>query len=119
MKGNRDKALAALLACSSVRAASEYSGISESTLWRYLKEPEFCTILDQRRAETMQRAAAALNEQLESATQTIQAIMQDNTAPPQTRVNAARAVLEYAAKYDEQANLLRRVERLEQQNELN
>lgn len=67
MKGNRDKALAALLACSSVRAASEYSGISESTLWRYLKEPEFCTILDQRRAETMQRAAAALNEQLESA----------------------------------------------------
>lgn len=102
-----------------VRAASEYSGISESTLWRYLKEPEFCTILDQRRAETMQRAAAALNEQLESAAQTIQAIMQDNTAPPQTRVNAARAVLEYAAKYDEQANLLRRVERLEQQNELN
>ena len=86
---------------------------------RYLKEPEFCTILDQRRAETMQRAAAALNEQLESAAQTIQAIMQDNTAPPQTRVNAARAVLEYAAKYDEQANLLRRVERLEQQNELN
>ena len=85
MKGNRDKALAALLACSSVRAASEYSGISESTLWRYLKEPEFCTILDQRRAETMQRAAAALNEQLESAAQTIQAIMQDNTAPPQTR----------------------------------
>ena len=71
------------------------------------------------RAETMQRAAAALNEQLESAAQTIQAIMQDNTAPPQTRVNAARAVLEYAAKYDEQANLLRRVERLEQQNELN
>ena len=67
----------------------------------------------------MQRAAAALNEQLESAAQTIQAIMQDNTAPPQTRVNAARAVLEYAAKYDEQANLLRRVERLEQQNELN
>ncbi len=45
--------------------------------------------------------------------------MQDNTAPPQTRVNAARTVLEYAAKYDEQANLLRRVERLEQQNELN
>ncbi len=119
MKGNRDKALAALLACSSVRAASEYSSISESTLWRYLKEPEFCTILDQRRAETMQRAAAALNEQLESAAQTIQAIMQDNTAPPQTRVNAARAVLEYAAKYDEQANLRRRVERLEQQNELN
>ena len=67
----------------------------------------------------MQRAAAALNEQLESAAQTIQAIMQDNTAPPQTRVNAARTVLEYAAKYDEQANLLRRVERLEQQNELN
>ena len=67
----------------------------------------------------MQRAAAALNKQLESAAQTIQAIMQDNTAPPQTRVNAARAVLEYAAKYDEQANLLRRVERLEQQNELN
>ena len=67
----------------------------------------------------MQRAAAALNEQLESAAQTIQAIMHDNTAPPQTRVNAARAVLEYAAKYDEQANLLRRVERLEQQNELN
>ena len=67
----------------------------------------------------MQRAAAALNEQLESAAQTIQAIMQDNTAPPHTRVNAARAVLEYAAKYDEQANLLRRVERLEQQNELN
>ena len=67
----------------------------------------------------MQRAAAALNEQLESAAQTIQAIMQDNTAPPQTRVNAARAVLEYAEKYDEQANLLRRVERLEQQNELN
>ena len=27
--------------------------------------------------------------------------------------------VEYAAKYDEQANLLRRVERLEQQNELN
>ena len=57
MKAIEIKRFAALLACSSVRAASEYSGISESTLWRYLKEPEFCTILDQRRAETMQRAS--------------------------------------------------------------
>jgi hypothetical protein len=37
----RDQAIAALLTCSSIRAAADECGVNESTLRRWLREPAF------------------------------------------------------------------------------
>lgn len=54
-----------------------------------------------------------LRGSLEDATAVVRELMADPLAPPQTRLNAARTVLEFALKATEQLDILTRLEALE------
>ena len=89
--GREEKILAALLATSTVRDASKKCGV-----------PELVRV-----------AWDGLRGSLEDATAVVRELMADPLAPPQTRLNAARTVLEFTLRATEQLDILTRLEALE------
>lgn len=115
MRKNSSKAvaLAALITSPTVRDAARASGISESSLWVYLQDPDFSREYEDKKGAIVSVAAERLRSRLDSAAETVQSIMTDDAAPPQVRITAARTVFEYAAKYTDQADVLARIATLE------
>lgn len=116
MKNSRqDAAIAALVSNPTVREASKVSGIPERTLWRYLGQEDFTTRLEEERSKLVSDATERLKSKLAAATSAIAEVMEDQDAPPQVRVNAARTILEFSLKYVEVSDIVRRLDELERQ----
>lgn len=111
----KDQALAALVTHSTIREASKSSGIPERTLWRYMEQPDFSERLAVEKGKLISSASDRLKSKLDAATQAIADVMEDAEAPPQTRVNAARTILEFSLKYTEMADVIHRLNELERQ----
>lgn len=116
MKNSRqDAAIAALVSNPTVREASKASGIPERTLWRYLGQEDFTKRLDEERSKLVSDATDRLKSKLAAATSAIAEVMEDKDAPPQTRVNAAKVILELSLKYSEMSDIIHRLDELERQ----
>lgn len=116
MKNSRqDAAIAALVSNPTVRDASKASGIPERTLWRYLGQEDFTKRLDEERSKLVSDATDRLKSKLAAATSAIAEVMEDKDAPPQTRVNAAKVILEFSLKYSEMSDIIHRLDELERQ----
>lgn len=116
MKNSRqDAAIAALVSNPTVRDASKASGIPERTLWRYLGQEDFTKRLDEERSRLVSDATDRLKSKLAAATSAIAEVMEDQDAPPQTRVNAAKVILEFSLKYSEMSDIIHRLDELERQ----
>jgi hypothetical protein len=114
-KKDIDTKLLMALACgATAEAAARALGVSERTVYRRLKVPEFCKRLQQLRADMVQRTAGALTAAGSEAVRTLLAL-QKETAPPAVRLQAARAVLELGVKMREIVDLEERVQALEEQ----
>ena len=114
-KRSADEALLTALACgASVEAAAQKAGVSESTAYRRLKEPEFQQRLREVRADMVQRTGGMLTAAAGEAVKTLLALQKDSV-PPATRLGAARAVLELGLKVRETAELEQRLAALEEQ----
>lgn len=107
------RALAALLTERDTRAASKAARVSESTLRRWLRRPDFrLALAEAERAalETVVRRLAALGAE---AADTLGAIMRDASAGPGARVQAASVALNQLARLREVLTLEQRVIDLE------
>lgn len=111
--GREEKILAALLAAPTVREAAITSGIPERTVYKYLARPDFRAEYQRQRTELVRVAWDGLRGTLEEATAVVRGLIADPLAPPQTRLNAARTVLEFTLKATEQLDILTRLEALE------
>ena len=109
-----ERILAALIACGSVRAAAKSVNISESTIRNKLKDPAFREKYDKLRVEMLQEAAQGLTARLGDATETLSSIMGDTKSPATVRCSAADSILRFALRYVEAADILRRLDALEQ-----
>ena len=121
MKGHGQKytrrheaALVALLSEPTMEAAAKKSGVSISTLSRWMEIPEFQEKYRQARRDSVSTATCALQRHAAGAVATLAAIMGDIEAPPAVRVSAARAVLELAYRAVEVEDVLARLDALEQ-----
>lgn len=95
----QEAALVALLNEGSVAAAAASSKISESTIWRWLRdEPEFQRRYQAARQQLVQTAIARLQSASDTAINTLTAICEDSTAPATARIAAARAILSGALR---------------------
>jgi hypothetical protein len=115
-KGRRaaDERLMLGLACgATVEAAARQAGVSESTAYRRLAEPEFQRRLQRLRADMVQRTAGTLTAAASEAVRTL-LDLQKPAAPPPVRLGAARAVLEIGMKVREVAELEERLAALEE-----
>jgi hypothetical protein len=103
------------LACgATVEVAARQAGVSESTAYRRLADPEFRGQLQRLRADMVQRTTGALTAASTEAVKALLALMQPATPPP-VRLGAARAVLELGTRLRESAELEERLAALEQQ----
>ena len=114
--GQRKKAEDALLlalACgATVEAAGRQCGLSERTIYRRLREPDFRQRLQDLRTDMVQRTAGMLTAAAGEAVKTLLALQKEAT-PPSTRLGAARAVLELGVKFRETVELEERLAALE------
>jgi hypothetical protein len=110
-----DDVLMLALACgATLEGAARQAGVSESTVRRRFKEPEFQRKLQALRADIVQRTSGALTAAGTASVQTLLEL-QKPTAPPATRLGAARTVLELGLKVREAAEFEQRLAALEEQ----
>lgn len=90
----QEEALLALLEKGTVKGASEKCSISETTIWRWLRESaEFRKRYQSARELLVDTAIARLQSAGDIAVTTLVSIAEDSTAAPTARIAAARAIL--------------------------
>jgi hypothetical protein len=92
MAKNTEKALAALLTSSSVKDAALASGLSEETLYRYLRDEEFSGEYATARRQVVESAITGLQNAANEAVETLRRNLTcDN---PQAEIRAAQLILD-------------------------
>ncbi len=110
-----DELLMMALACgATLENAARQAGVSESTVRRRAKEPEFQRKLQAVRTDMVQRTAGALTAAGLEFVKTLIGLV-GTGIPPATRLGAARAGLELGMKVREVADLEQRLASLEEQ----
>lgn len=105
--------MTALLSNPTIREASAAIAVPETTIYNWLRKPDFKKEYEDRRRQMVDDASNYLQVKLNEATTTILSIMDDKEAPSQTRLNAARTVFEYCHKFIEQREIIDRLDALE------
>lgn len=100
-KLNDEKLVAALIAHNSVRAAAEAVGVSESVIYERMKDGDFMSLYDRARTDLLRGCVGKLSAQMGGAVDVIASVMNDADANPAVRVQAARQILDFAAKYSD------------------
>lgn len=106
--------MAALLTSATKTEAAARAGISDRQLRRYLDKPEFRAEYQRRKAALVEAATTQLQASLTGAVQALSEIAENPRAAKTARIQAARAILLYCIKYTETADILPRLEALEQ-----
>ena len=108
------KALIAILEADSIKEASEQSGISRASLFRFLQDPAFRKELSEARGRMVDIAVAKLSKACSAAVGVLVEIMKNRELSPSPRVTAAKGILDLAFKAGEIEDLKQRLEILEE-----
>ena len=103
----------ALLEHTSIEKAAAVSGISNVTLWRWMKQDGFRVRLRLARRAAYAQCVARLQQASSAAVATLLRVMTDQTSPAASRVRAADSVLDHAADAIERDDFEDRLSKLE------
>ena len=110
-----DKLLQALMTHRTIAQAAKAAGLSERTAYDYLSQPQFQARYRQARDDVIRGLTNHLRERMNEAVDVIGEIMTDPENKAADRLSAAKAILDYKAKYNEQLDVLERLTALESQ----
>lgn len=110
--------IAALISEGSIKGAAASLECTTRTLYTRMKRPEFQKLYAQAKADILKTATAKLQGNLCGAIDTLAAIMTDEEAAKQTRVNSAVSILQYAARFTETTDVVDRLEAIEKAQEM-
>jgi hypothetical protein len=110
----QNKAVAALLATSDALAAARAAGVTRGTLYTWMRAPAFRAALHEAEAAALNAVSRSLVRLAEKAVTTIEAAMNDTSAPMSVRLRAADAVLGRLLQLRELVTLEERVRELEE-----
>ncbi|MBP2639693.1 MAG: phage protein [Firmicutes bacterium] len=120
MKGHGEKftrkqevAIVALLMAPNIAEAAKQTGISESTLWRWLQNESFQQRYRKVKSAALGQAVAQIHAAASSAALTLKDIACSEENPASSRVSAAKSILELAFKSHETEDLEYRMAELE------
>ena len=108
-----DQYILALMEYPSHQKAASALGISEVTLWRSMKQPEFAEAYRKARREAFSQSVARLQHASNAAVGTLLRVMTSPEASPSSRVRAAEVVLTNALRGIEVEDIEARVAKLE------
>ena len=98
--------ISSLLVSPTVRKASESLNIPESTIYKYLKNPEFKSRYNEAKSTLLNQSISYLQSKISQAISNIINIMEDTNVAPQVRLSASKAILDYTMKINERSNIL-------------
>jgi hypothetical protein len=107
----QDRAIVALLAEPSIEAAAKSAEVSDVTIWRWMKQPEFKSRLRDARRALVEGAIGRLQAAATEAVETLRRNLTCGT--PSVEVKAAATILDQAVRCVELFDLAERVEQLE------
>ena len=100
-KVSRHKAIAALIATPTIKAAAEQVGVAEKTMHQWMHDPDFAHELQRVQDDMTRYAMRQVFQAVGQALAVLGAIMADTEQPAMPRVIAAKTILEQAVKvYD-------------------
>lgn len=88
-----DRGVIALMSCSTVEEAAAQCSVTRSTMFNWLRDPEFLEKLDEARRMALGQAMIVLSAAAGTAVQTLASIANDEKQPGSTRVSAATTLL--------------------------
>ena len=115
----QDQFIVALLEHPTLDKAASVLGVSDVTLWRCLKKPEFAEAFRKARREAFSHSIARLQHASNAAVGTLLRVMTDREAPAASRVRAADVVLQTALRGMEIEDIDARLRQLEDAAEAN
>ena len=110
----KELALSALLTEPTIQQAAKVAGISEATLWRWLKEHDFAEAYRELKREAVSQAVTRLQQISCQAVETLKKVMNNEESPASVRVSAAKTIIEMAVKAVELEDIEKRIEELEE-----
>ena len=113
-----EKLLIALLEKPTIADAAAAAGLSETSVYRWLRNPAFKERYKEARRQIMAGAVGALQKATGTAVKTLIEVMDSPTAPPAAKVSAARAILEFgfeAVKIEDIVDQLKKLDELEKE----
>lgn len=114
LTSDQRRGLVALMGSKDIKTAAIDAGVSERSMYRWLKQDAFMTELHAAEAAAITAAVTRLAELAGEAVATLKTIMQDKEAAAGTRVQAANIVLARLMDLREFASFEERLARLEE-----
>lgn len=111
----QEKALSALLTAPNIKTAAENAGVSDVTLWRWLKDTDFAAEYGRLRREAVEQGLSQIQTATGEAVETLRKNLKCGN--PTAENAAAKTILEQAVKAVEILDLQQRVERIENEFE--
>lgn len=104
-----------LISCATFTEACEKGRLNRTTLYKWLKDPEFKREVDRQREEVAQEAMGLLSNNLTRAVEVLAGLLEDNDK--RLRRFAAKDVVEYFLKHKELREVEERLMAIEQRLE--
>ena len=117
MTPKQERALAALVLCPTAKEAAKAAGLSESTLRKYRKDPEFMAEYRKRCNESLETACVKAKSALPPAIERLAVIVLDDKQQPREQIAACRALCEYSLRLNEAVDIEQRLRALEERKE--
>jgi hypothetical protein len=110
----KDQAIISLLTAPNIEEAAKALGIGQTTLYRWLRLPEFQDELKEARRQAVNLAIGKLQQSTSKAVQVLQDVAENEEAPASARVSAAKTIIEMSLKAVELDDIIERLKRLEE-----
>jgi AcrR family transcriptional regulator len=111
---NKEKVLIALVETSSIRDAAKSSGISEATIYSFLKDKEFLSDYRNARRQTVETAIAQMQNAASEAVERLKELQYCEN--PAVAARCAQIIFENSVKGLETTDILTRLEALENEH---
>ena len=113
MKVPDEKIVAALLSSRTNAEAAKAVGLTETAFYNRLRNPELRAKLSEAKTRLLEGATVAAQGRMSEAVGVMSDIMRNDAHGPQTRLNAAEAILRNAVKLTEIVDVERQITELE------
>lgn len=110
-----EKLLSALLVHGGVTKAAAALGISRNAVYKRLQDETFRSQYEQMQGTLLSVAAASMSDGLSDAVAALLDVIHDKGSAASVKVSAADSLLRHCCRYVETANILRRLDALENQ----
>lgn len=110
----REIILNGLLINTTIRETANATGISEATIYRYLKDEDFKKEYENKRRAMLTDNCHRMQASMERAVNELVAVIDDKSNSAQVRLNAIDMLLRHTYRMTEQIDILDRLEKLEE-----